>query len=101
MPKTTQAVATQLATVSARRAALDYIASQSSTDVKVADRYDDDDRLRDAIGTMMPDFEYPDISHLTLAQLHRKCQKLADPVITSLKTSSLRRALNPAQAAQY
>lgn len=40
--------------------------------VKVADEYDDNDELRDALNSLIPDFEYPDFSHLTIGEIIKK-----------------------------
>ena len=89
-----QTVLAQLDTVAPRREALAYLKAQASSSVKVADRYDDDADLREAIALLMPNFEYPDISYLTLAQLHYKCRKLPDPAIVQLKTFGVQQALS-------
>lgn len=65
----------------ARTDALAYLKSVISTAVKVADRYDVDPKLRDAMALLMPGFEYPDVSHLTLAKLHYHCRKAPDPLV--------------------
>ena len=57
-----------------RQSALDYLGDElTCVDDTVAERYDDDAQLREAIQCLLPGFEYPDISHLTLAQLYRRC----------------------------
>jgi hypothetical protein len=77
--------------LSARQAALAYLASIKSTEVKVADVYDDDAQLRDALQVFMPGYEYPDISYLTLSQLHRRCNKMGNPELNALKSASIKR----------
>ena len=45
------------------------------TDEKVADVYDDDVLLREALPVLFPDFEYPSFSHLSIDQVRAKYER--------------------------
>jgi hypothetical protein len=45
------------------------------TDEKVADVYDADDYLREALAVLFPDFEYPAFSHLSIDQVRAKYER--------------------------
>lgn len=47
----------------------DYLA-----DVTVAEYYDEDAELREALGVLFPNFEYPDFSHKTMTQVLREAE---------------------------
>lgn len=57
--------------------ALAVVAECGLPEEKVADLYDDNEPLREALAVLMPGYEYPDISYLTLAQVQRRCQASA------------------------
>ena len=42
---------------------------------KLAEVYDDDDVLRSALAQLFPDFEYPDFSYLTIAEIRRRYER--------------------------
>jgi hypothetical protein len=48
-----------------------YLARIANSD-RLADVYDDDEMLQSALAVLFPDFEYPDFSHLTLAEIERR-----------------------------
>lgn len=47
---------------------------------RLADVYDDDDQVRDAVNTLFLAFEYPDYSHKTLSELLAQYNKAKLPV---------------------
>lgn len=57
-----------------------YLQRLSTSPEKLAELYDDDEMLRDALTTLFPNFEYPDFSHLTLAQIQAKYLKSPRPL---------------------
>ena len=46
-----------------------YLKTRLLGSEKVADLYDDDEMLREALSTLFPDFEYPDFSYMTIDQV--------------------------------
>lgn len=44
----------------------------SATRERLSELYDEDPLLQDALLALIPDFEYPDFSHLTVAQIQKK-----------------------------
>jgi hypothetical protein len=54
--------------------ALKYLQYRSVFKEKIADIYDCDRLLRDAVAIVCPDFEYPDHSYKTVAEFLRKYQ---------------------------
>ncbi|KWU26396.1 hypothetical protein [Burkholderia cenocepacia] len=48
------------------------LADMPYTTEKLADVYDDDELLREALTTLFPDFEYPSFSHLSIDQVREK-----------------------------
>lgn len=51
--------------------AIAYLQSLNVKEV-VADLYDDDEMFRMAVASLMPGFEYPDVSHLTVGDILKK-----------------------------
>lgn len=50
---------------------------------KLADVYDDDEMLASALNTLIPQFEYPDFSHLTVGDVFKKYQAKPLPLTGS------------------
>lgn len=48
---------------------------------KLAEVYDDDEMLRLALATLIPGFEYPDHSHLTVGQIRARYFKNPLPLL--------------------
>ncbi len=88
------AFASAVAESKALREALEFLDSIKSTEIRVADLYDQEPRLASAMALFYPGYEYPDYSHMTLAQLHRNCRKQSDPQMVALKGASMKRALD-------
>lgn len=59
-----------------RAQALEVLSTSDTPETKVADVYDDSEQLREALSTLIPDFEYPNYSHLTLAQVQRRVESM-------------------------
>lgn len=59
-----------------------YLSRLSTSPETLAELYDDDEMLREALATLFPDFEYPDFSHLTLAQIEAKYRKKQRPLLS-------------------
>lgn len=55
-----------------------FLKTYSDGSQKLADVYDSDDMLRDVLGTLFPEFEYPDFSYKTIEQI--RSQYFANPL---------------------
>ena len=52
-----------------------FFKQYGSASTKLAELYDDDTMLQEALATMFPGFEYPDFSHRTLGEIWAKYSK--------------------------
>ena len=49
-----------------------FLRNYENTQARLSEVYDDDDQLRDALGVLFPEFEYPDFSHRTIGEIERR-----------------------------
>ena len=59
------------------QSSLDFLRHYPDQNEKLADIYDTDGFMRDALSVLFPEFEYPDYSYLTVGQLLAKGEKNA------------------------